>query len=234
MEIALQEQQEINDIKSRLITTMSHEFRTPLAVIASSASILKDFSSRLSEEKKQKHLKTIETYIHHTTQLLEDVLILNRVNAGQLSFQPRRTNLVSLFSELVDELHLSHEEYPIHLQVITTTLVNSNENRQGDVDIKLLRQIILNLVENAVKYSVEKTPIKVILKLTIDQILLEIQDSGIGILPQDLKKLFEPFHRGKNVGQRSGTGLGLSVVKSCVDLHQGQITVKSRWKRDGI
>lgn len=175
MEIALQEQQEINDIKSRLITTMSHEFRTPLAVIASSASILKDFSSRLSEEKKQKHLKTIETYIHHTTQLLEDVLILNRVNAGQLSFQPRRTNLVSLFSELVDELHLSHEEYPIHLQVITTTLVNSNENRQGDVDIKLLRQIILNLVENAVKYSVEKTPIKVILKLTIDQILLEIQ-----------------------------------------------------------
>ena len=96
------------------------------------------------------------------------------------------------------------------------------------MDIKLLRQIILNLVENAVKYSIEKTPIKVILKLTIDQILLEIQDSGIGILPQDLKKLFEPFHRGKNVGQRSGTGLGLSVVKSCVDLHQGQITVNSR------
>jgi PAS domain S-box-containing protein len=227
MKIALQEQQEMNDIKSRLITTMSHEFRTPLAVISSSASILKGFSNRLSEEKKQKHLQTIETYIHHTTQLLEDVLILNRVNAGQLSFQPRRTNLVSLFSDLVDELHLSHGEYPIHLQVTTAKLVNSNENREGDVDIKLVRQIILNLIENAVKYSMDKTPIKVLLNLTIDQILLEVQDCGIGILPEDLQKLFEPFHRGKNVGQRSGTGLGLSVVKSCVDLHQGQITVQS-------
>jgi|GEM_PF-4465851 PAS domain S-box-containing protein len=228
MELALQEQQEMNDIKSRLITTMSHEFRTPLAVISSSASILKDFSSRLSEEKKQKHLKTIETYIHHTTQLLEDVLALNRLNAGQLSFQPRRINLVGLFSDLIDELYLSHGEYPIHLKVLTANLEDSNDNHHGDIDIKLLRQIVLNLIENAVKYSANKAPVEVVLRLMFSEILLEIKDSGIGILPEDLQKLFEPFYRGKNVGQRSGTGLGLSVVKSCVDLHQGQITVQSQ------
>jgi len=228
MQIALQKQQEMNDIKSCLITTMSHEFRTPLAVISSSASILKSFSNRLSEDQKQKHLKTIDTYINHTAQLLEDILVLNRVNAGQLSFQPRRTNLVRFFSDLLDELYLSHGEHPIHLKVIAADVSQSNENRQGDVDIKLLRQILLNLIENAVKYSTNKAPIEVVLQLTIAEILLEVKDSGIGILPEDIERLFEPFYRGKNVEQRSGTGLGLSVVKNCVDLHEGQICVQSQ------
>lgn len=225
MKFALQKQREMNEIRSRLITTMSHEFRTPLSVISSSASILKSFSDKLSEDKKKQHLETIETYIQHTSQLLEDILVLNRVNAGQLSFQPKRVDIVNLLSKLVNDMYLSHGEHPVQFETLPDNL---REGQEGDLDSKLLRQIVLNLIGNAVKYSKDKTPIQVVLLLTIDEIFLTVKDFGIGILPEDKKQLFEPFHRGQNVGERSGTGLGLSVVKGCVDLHQGQISVQSQ------
>ncbi|MGA0198437.1 MAG: PAS domain S-box protein [Prochlorotrichaceae cyanobacterium] len=225
MKFALQKQREINEIRSRLITTMSHEFRTPLSVISSSASILKSFADKLSDDKKKQHLETIETYIQHTSQLLEDILVLNRVNAGQLSFQPKRVDIINLLSQLINDMHISHGEHPLQFQILPHNL---SQGQEGDLDSKLLRQIVLNLISNAVKYSKDKTPVEVILLLTIDEIFLTVKDFGIGILPEDKQQLFEPFHRGQNVGERSGTGLGLSVVKGCLDLHQGQISVQSQ------
>jgi PAS domain S-box-containing protein len=247
MNLALKKQRELNEIKSQLITTMSHEFRTPLAVIGSSASILRSFSHQLPEEKKQRHLKTIETYIQHTSQLLEDVLFLNRVNAGRLSFQPTRINLAKFFTDLITEAYLSHGEYPMQFQAelistvphctIQITLPSERnfldektfqEEEWGEVDVKLLRQIFLNLIDNAIKYSTsDRYPIEVNLKLTTNTIILYIGDRGIGIPLEDQEHLFEPFHRGKNVGERSGTGLGLSVVKNCIDLHRGEIKISS-------
>ena len=227
MQIALAKERELNTIKSRLIATTSHEFRTPLAVIASSASILQKFSHRLSEEKKILHLKTIDTYIQHTTKLLEDVLLLNRVDAGQLSFQPDAVNVLQFCDVLVEEMRLSNPDHTIQWNYHLDETIASNTAGESQMDTKLLRQILLNLIHNAVKYSDPRDSILFQTMIQNDQVIFTIQDKGIGICPGDQPHIFDPFHRGDNVGTRSGTGLGLSVVKSCVDLHRGTIAMTS-------
>ena len=200
----------------------SHEFRTPLAVISSSAGILKEFSQKLDEEKKQKHLECIITYVKHTTQLLDEILLISKAEAGKLAFEPKPLDLVEFCQKLTSEMQLSTQNNTIIFSSNTKTEVIAL------VDKKLLRQILINLLSNAVKYSQHNSSVKFDLQITEQSIIFSIEDQGIGIPQADKTQLFEAFHRATNVGSISGTGLGLTIVKNCVDLHGGKVTVVSQ------
>lgn len=226
---ALAKEKELNDLKSRFISMTSHEFRTPLTVISSSAGILKHFSHKLDEEHKQKHLQCIETYIQHTTQLLDDILLINKAEAGKLAFEPTYINLVSFCETLVEELQLSS---PNHTLVFSSHYLKSSSDESGHfslvcMDKKLLRQILCNLLSNATKYSPESSFVQ--LNLFIDEkcATFQVKDEGIGIPLEEQPHLFESFFRASNVANIPGTGLGLSIVKKCVEVHEGEITMTS-------
>ncbi|MBD2257649.1 PAS domain S-box protein [Pseudanabaena sp. FACHB-2040] len=229
MHRALAREKELSDLKSRVISMTSHEFRTPLAVIASSAGILKSFGSRLSEEKKQQHLQTIQTYVQHTTHLLDDILLLNRAEADRLAFIPTTFSLVPFCQTLTQELQLSSDHHSLQFSVYSSAGTSQPPSDMPVVcmDQKLLRQILINLLVNAIKYSPEGSPVHFSLYLKEGQARFVVQDWGLGIPAADIELLFESFYRASNVGTIQGTGLGLSVVKKCVDLHHGTVQLSS-------
>jgi PAS domain S-box-containing protein len=218
---ALQREKELSNLKSRFVSMTSHEFRTPLAVISSSAGILKTFAHKLKEDQKQKHLDTIQTYIKHTTQLLDDILLIQKVEAGKLAYNPEPLAVVEFCCQLISELQISAPQHHLECEI------DAPASLVAEFDKKLLRQILTNLLSNAIKYSPDDSTITLTLNWISDNLIFQVQDCGIGIPPEDIKHLFESFHRATNVGNRPGTGLGLSIVQKCVDLHGGQITVES-------
>lgn len=219
----LQTEQELNKLKSRFITLMSHEFRTPLSVISSSAGILETFADRLSPEKKQKHLRKIITQVQHTTELLNEILLIHQAETRQLTFNPQQLDIVHFCQTLVQEIQLNHGDshqvrldYPRHHRSFIAT-----------VDRTLLRNIITELLSNAIKFSTSQSLINLSITCSNNQICFQVQDRGIGIPKFDLHQIFESFYRAQNVGTIQGAGLGLSIVKKCVDLHTGNINITS-------
>lgn len=154
--------------------------------------------------------------------IMEDVLQLARIQAGRQKFEPVVTNLDVLCREMVEEFNA---QMPSVGRVQYTRAGNS---RQVNLDVRLMRQVIGNLISNALKYSPEDQPVKVELAQTESHSIITVRDKGIGIPAEDRKHLFEPFHRATNVGTISGTGLGLSITKQSVELHGGTITVDSQ------
>lgn len=230
---AWRREKELNDLKSRFIAMTSHEFRTPLSVIASSAGILKLFGDRLNEQKKQEHLKIIQTYVKHTTDLLDDILLLNRAEVGKLAFDPTPLNLIEFCQALTQELQLSTEIHHLWFTAHQRSPVPQPQapmppSDEVWMDKKLLRQILTNLLTNAIKYSPQSGEIAFSLVLEAQTVCFSVQDWGLGIPAEDQAHLFESFHRAANVGNIQGTGLGLSVVQRCVELHGGTITVHSQ------
>jgi signal transduction histidine kinase/F0F1-type ATP synthase epsilon subunit len=219
---ALERETELNQLKSRFISMTSHEFRTPLTVISSSVGILKTFAKKLSDEQKLVHLNRIETYVGHTTKLLDEILLLNQAEAGKLQFKPTLIDLVSFCENLVNEMQLGASDHNL-----VFTYNSTADNTVATVDEKLLRQVLTNLLSNAIKYSPDGGEVNFTLALAEDEAVFKVKDSGIGIPPEDQKRLFESFHRAKNVGTIQGTGLGLSIVKKCAQLHGGDVTVES-------
>ncbi|NJO09619.1 MAG: PAS domain S-box protein [Leptolyngbyaceae cyanobacterium SL_1_1] len=219
---AIAKERELNELKSRFVATTSHEFRTPLAVIASSAGILKDFGHKLDEANKQKHFDAIQTYVRQTTKLLDDLLFINQPGTNQLSFQPVSLNLLVWFHQMGEKMRL---EAPRHqLRWVTTEAATAGLTDSVCLDQHLLSRVLSNLVSNSIQYSPEKTQVEVTLDLETDWIYFSIKDIGIGILARDRPYLFEPFYRGRNVEHIPGTGLGLSIARQCVDLHRGRIS----------
>ena len=218
---ALEKEKELNELKSRFISMASHEFRTPLTTILGSAELLKHYSHKWTEEKKLVHFERIYSNVQHIAQLLDDILLIGQVEAGKLEFNPEPLDVVQFCSRIVEELQLSaSSEHPI---VFTCQF----SGIEGCLDEKLLRHILSNLLINAIKYSPTSSPVNFELICQNDWAIFQIQDSGIGIPLEDQERLFESFHRAKNVGNIPGTGLGLAIVKRSVDLHGGKITVKS-------
>ena len=219
---ALEAERELNDLKTRFVSTTSHEFRTPLGVIASSAGIIQDYGDRLDDSKKQKHFKRIQDSVIHMTQLLEDVLTLSRVEAGRLQLKLTPTSIPTFCAEIIEEFATSDGNTRIRLEAASSfpDLVM--------MDQRLLRQILTNLLSNALKYSFPNSEVLLQLTYQSSSFALTIKDQGIGIPADDLKHLFQSFHRAKNVGNVPGTGLGLSIVKKLVELHQGKITFQSQ------
>ncbi len=219
---ALEKQkEEFSELKSRFISMTSHEFRTPLTTILSSAELLEHYSHRWSEEKKQTHVRRIQSSVKHMVQLLEDILIVGKTEAGKIEFEPAPMNLVEFCRNLVEEIQINvQQEYRL-----TFVMLGNCSNTQ--MDEKLLRHMLTNLLSNAIKYSPEGGVIQFDLICNQETVVFRIQDSGIGIPKEDQEQLFNTFHRASNVGTIAGTGLGLAIVKRCVDLHRGQIGVES-------
>jgi signal transduction histidine kinase len=211
---------ELNELKSRFITTVSHEFRTPLTTISFSAGLLENYSNKISEEKKHNHFLRIKQGIEQMTSLLEEVLIVSKLDSGdsEINFTP--IDLEKLCSNIVEKMQ---QKFPNNQIVLT---ISGGENKVK-VDENLIKQMLKNLLDNALKYSQERGEIKLELITENNQAVFKVKDQGIGIPQKDKERLFTHFHRGTNVGTISGTGLGLSIVKKIVDLHQGQITYES-------
>jgi len=218
----LQRQTELNDMKSRFISVASHEFRTPLAFILSSAELLKHYGDRLPETEKAEVIATIETGVQRMTQMLDRVLLLGKVEAQMLEFRPAQVDLQLLCQNLLEDARIQHSEAGCEL-----ALEFEAQPATGLFDEKLLRHIFGNLLSNAIKYSPQGG--KVLFRVSSSQgrVAFEVSDQGIGIPAEELPHLFEWFHRASNVGEIQGTGLGLAIVKNSVDLHGGRIEVDS-------
>ncbi len=217
----LQREKELNELKSNFISMTSHEFRTPLSTVLLSTEMLEHYADKLSPDKKQKLYQQIGTGIGRMVQLLDDVLSINKADAGKVVFNPVSLNLEDFCQELLAEMQLTAGNKH------TIVFAMSGDCSKAMMDESLLRHILSNLFSNAIKYSPQGGQINFQLSCHNFEATFIIQDSGIGIPVEDQKRLFESFHRAKNVGNIQGTGLGLSIVKRMVDLHQGTITVES-------
>jgi PAS domain S-box-containing protein len=224
---ALEKEKELGDLRSRFISMASHEFRTPLSIISSSTGIMENYYQRLSEEKKQQHFKRIQSSIKHMTELLDDVLTMSKAEAEKIAFNPQSLDILGFCRDLIAELQLSSSKHTIIFTIPETPKINSQAPLIVEFDPKLLRQILTNLLTNAIKYSPPESNIDLSLKVEELELIFEVKDHGIGIPVDDLNKLFTTFHRATNTGNIQGTGLGLAIVKKCVDLHQGKIEVHS-------
>ncbi|MUL38593.1 PAS domain S-box protein [Gloeocapsopsis dulcis] len=220
---ALEKAKELNELKSRFITITSHEFRTPLATILSSTELVRKYSHKLSEEKKLLHLERIQIAVKNMTQLLDDVLLIGKAEAGKLDFNPKPLALTQFCRDLVEEMQLTAgSQHAI-------AFVNQNcDTHIFCMDEKLLRHILGNLLSNAIKYSPAGGTILLELIYQQEAVIFHVRDEGIGIPEADQAKLFDLFHRASNVGTISGTGLGLAIVKKAVDFHGGKITIASK------
>ncbi|MBK1882038.1 PAS domain S-box protein [Luteolibacter pohnpeiensis] len=219
---ALERERELNQLKSNFVSMVSHEFRTPLGIIQSSAEILHDYLGQLEAAERDEQLQSIIKNSKRMAGLMEDVLLLGRLDSGRMEFLPRPLDLSGLCRRLVDEVRSSTENFcPIEFSTARLPL-------EALVDERLLRHILLNLLNNAVKYSKDQQPVKFRAQANDHSVIFQIRDHGIGIPDVDLPSLFEAFRRGSNVGQTPGTGLGLVIVKQSVELHQGQIEVETR------
>jgi len=221
LERALEREKELGEMKTRFVSLVSHEFRTPLGVIMSAADVLKRYFERLPLEKRARHLDMILHSTRNLAHLIEEVLLLGRVEEGRMSFSPGPVDLEKFCRSLMDELlSATGGVCPIRCE-ITPPL-------EGAVsDEAVLRHIITNLLSNACKYSDPGSPVDFRVSRDGVDARIIIQDCGIGIPEADQRTLFTSFARGSNVGQRPGTGLGLVVVKRCVDMHGGRILLES-------
>lgn len=218
---ALDQERELNDLKSRFVSMVSHEFRTPLGVTMSAVEIMRHFDDKLPPEKRRELCDEIHGATRNMAGLMEQVLVLGRVEAGKLGFRPAPMDIESLVGRLVDEsLSATNRKCPIRLQ-----RDGNLDGAQGDE--ALVRHILSNLINNAVKYSPEMVDVSVRLSRDGSDVVFEVQDHGIGIPEKDRVHLYEAFHRCTNVGDIPGTGLGLVIVKRCVDLHGGSIDLQS-------
>lgn len=222
MQQAFAKEKELGDLKSRFVAMASHEFRTPLATILLAAEVLLAYRHRLSDAKIEEKLNRIKEQVAHLKDIMEDVLLLARMQARRVTFHPVELELTDLCRTIIDEFQ-NRPDINHHLVYRCSGPV-----RAGMVDGKLMQQVISNLVANAIKYSPEDKPIHVDLVFTATAVSLLVQDEGIGIPATDLPYLFEPFHRAANVGAIAGTGLGLVITKEAVELHGGTIAVASQ------
>ncbi|OLP17364.1 hypothetical protein BST81_16320 [Leptolyngbya sp. 'hensonii'] len=216
----LKQERELGDLRSRFVTVVSHEFRTPLTTIQSAAELLEYYD--WSTEEKQERFQQIKGAVKHMTELLEDALLMGRIEAGKLQLQRQCLDLHALCREVLAELQVTiSPRHRLHFQV-------QGQPYAGQLDGKLIRQMLINLLSNAIKYSPKGGPIGLSLFYSPDHtVLIQVQDEGIGIPLEDRDKLFQVFYRAMNVGTIQGTGIGLAIVKGCVEMHGGTVDLIS-------
>ncbi|MEI7485594.1 MAG: ATP-binding protein [Ignavibacteriota bacterium] len=222
-ENALIKEKELNELRSRFISMASHEFKTPLTSINTSVELLEKYDKSLTEDKKINSLQRIKKNVGQMTRLLNDVLEIGKSDSGKLGIQKEKLEIGKFLKEMLEELEATIAARTQH--IISSSLINTD--RIVNADPKLIRQVVENLISNAIKYSDRNTEIYFAAEIKDGSMIIKVKDSGIGILPEDMKRLFEPFFRGYNHGNAAGTGLGLAIMKRAVDAHGGRIDVKS-------
>ncbi len=221
MLLALEKERELNELKSRIVATISHEYRTPLTTILSSTELLEQYGSNWTEDRKRKHFQRIQASVKYLTDLVNDVLFINEAEVGSLKFEPAPLNIEQVTRELVEEFQL--EDAGKHI----ITLECQETSTNALLDKNLLQSMLRNLLSNAIQYSPEGSQVRLELIFEESEVIFRISDQGIGIPSSDQVQLFNAFFRGSNVGTIPGVGLGLVIVKETVDLHRGEIVVNS-------
>jgi signal transduction histidine kinase len=218
----LTQQTEMSELKLRFFSMVSHEFRTPLSIILGSAQLLAQGQPLWEEERKLKNIQRIQSAANVMKHLLTDILMLTRAEAGKLECNPMMLDLESFCLNLVEDLESSNTS--------NHHILFSSEccYHHADLDERLLYSILSNLLSNAMKYSPEQSKVELVLRCLSDVVIFQVKDEGCGISIEDQPQLYDPFYRGQGATQIAGTGLGLAVVKKCVDLQHGEISIESQ------
>jgi PAS domain S-box-containing protein len=220
--IALERERELNELKSRFVSMASHEFRTPLSTILSSASLISKYTTTDTEEKRGKHVGKIKSSIENLNNILNDFLSLAKLEEGKTNILTSNFDLVQLIKEVVSDM----ETVLKRGQKISFEL--SGDSKVINTDKKHVRNILINLISNAIKYSAEDKPIAIKLEFESTKTTVEIIDAGIGIPLNEQKHLFERFFRAKNAVNIQGTGLGLNIVKKYIEMLNGSISFETK------
>jgi PAS domain S-box-containing protein len=223
LEEALEREKELGKLKTSFVSTASHQFRTPLALIQSNAELLEMFASSVGKEELEKCKEVtgrIKGAIAKMTKLMNDVLVLGKLTTGDVNYAPQNIDLVDFCERLVKEFNLSTDRRTINV-VITGEPYNVH------LDPKLLTHSLSNLISNAFKFSFGKENPELAIHFKPKELVLSIKDYGIGIPKSETLNLFQPFFRANNVTEIKGTGLGLSIAKEYIEINKGQIEAKS-------
>jgi PAS domain S-box-containing protein len=221
MRAALARERELSELKSRFVAVASHEFRTPLAAILSSVELLDDYGARLPDDERKEIVGLVKNAVSRMNKMVEQVLITSRLESGKFVFEPQPRSIPDLLVQVASEMDQAHE------QASRIAVRCDGVDKPRLVDAKLLGHILVNLLGNALKYSPRDTEVTCVATAEGERLRFSVADRGIGIPAADLPRLFESFHRGTNVGNIQGTGIGLHIVKECVELHRGSIEVDS-------
>ncbi len=219
---SLKKEKELSEVKTNFISMASHEFRTPLTSILSSADLLELYHAKWDESKIITHLNRIQNSVQVITSLLDEVLALNRSERGIIELNPSLFDLQEFCSEIIDQIksQMSPNQNIIYEFKLS--------NRQVAADMQILNHILNNLLNNAIKYSPDGGNVVLAVEEDDESLIFSVQDNGIGIPEEDQKNLFEPFFRAKNSSGIKGSGLGLTIIKRYVEIHKGEISFQSK------
>ena len=222
IKIALDKAMELNQLKSRFISTVSHELRTPLATILSSIELLKIYTQRMSDEEKTIHYARIITSIDYLTTVLDDVITIDKSESGIISVNYESFDLIELARNVISNINI------LKNVAMKTNILATYSSLKVISDKKLITQIITNLLTNAIKFSQPKTEIDLQIQSENSSFIIRVTDRGIGIPIESQQNIFVPFYRAENAQNIQGTGLGLSIAKRWVDLLNGDISFNSK------
>ena len=220
---ALEKERELNELKSKFVSIASHEFRTPLSTVLSSASLIQQYKDKGDLEKLDKHVQRIKSSVNHLTLILNDFLSLGKLDEGKVEVNSESIDVNHFLQEIAEEV----QSFLKDGQRMVTTVESDAKSIVSDS--RILRNIMFNLISNASKYSEPGKTIEVRCSGANGEIVFDVKDQGIGIPKEDHKHLFDRFFRASNAGQIQGTGLGLNIVKRYVELLGGKIVFKSEY-----
>lgn len=220
LRISIQKEKQLTELKDRFVAMVSHEFRTPLSVILVCAEFIRKHKDNAPAQQLDTKLDTVIRNVGFMSNLLNDILEIRKLAEGRIGVN-RKPLKLAMFKDLAEEALLStgsKTQLAVHLK---------RDDNSVWMDERVLHNIIFNLVVNAVKYSPQGGMVEVTVEGDKNQLVLVVSDSGIGIPEDEIGDLFTSFHRGSNVGNIPGTGLGLTIVKQALDLMNGEIEVRS-------
>lgn len=219
---SLKKERELNEMKSNFVSMASHEFKTPLSTILSSAALLSKYTESDQQEKRDKHIERIKASVRNLNGILNDFLSINKIEGGKIQVKKHLINIKEFTTALINdfELLLKKGQY--------IDYKHYGDETTDKLDAELLRNILINLITNASKFSKDDAPIFIQTELTADKIKIRIKDNGVGISDENQQHLFERFYRGDNVITTPGTGLGLHIVNNYVNLLKGRIKIESQ------
>jgi PAS domain S-box-containing protein len=221
---SLDKEKELSELKSRFVSMASHEFRTPLSTILSSAYLIEKYTSREDQSKREKHLQRIISSVNMLTDILNDFLSVGKIEEGRIHVRYSEFNMPQMMNALIEEIKNTLKKG----QQIIYFHAGGESVR---LDTSMMKHIILNLTSNASKFSGESKPIEIKTENFTDRITLAVKDYGIGISKEDQKHLMERFFRGANAGNIQGTGLGLHIVSKYAELMNGRLECKSELEK---
>jgi len=221
IKVEMEQERERMAFRQGFASMITHEFRTPMSVIMTSADLAQRMINDANDGGWMKQLNKIRAQIYYMTHLLDDVLLISSGQSGALEFYPEVMDFSALCTSITLDLGLHHTEKHTYINQVDPDLTRLY------LDPSLMRHVLTNLVQNAVKYTPAGGEICFETCCEDDTLTIVVADTGIGIPEEDQKHLFEIFERGSNTGQIKGTGLGLALVKYCLDAHGGTITVDS-------